>query len=209
MSYKFINTSLPAYFAWHSRWEMCGIQVPCFSPDNNTLRLSDKDTMGSNNRIHRVFRELQARAQTYIDVNVLLSSRTPMDQGQMGAQSSRQAGSQLKQGNGSSNHPVSIWPPHMHKKELNNGLNARSTVLTYLVQPILIRFPQFSTYFCPDSIQISFGCKATTLETFKPDKIAQICQELNWEKCDEMPQIITLEAWMWMIVGPTFVKVWH
>lgn len=150
---SFINMSLPAYFAWHSHWEMCGIQVPRFSPDNNTLRLSEKDTMGWNNRIHSVFRELQARAQTYTDVNVLLSSRTPMDQGQMGAKSSRQAGSQLKQGNGLSNHPASIWPPHMHNEEMNNGLNALSIELCYLAQPTLMGFPQSATHFCPDSLQ--------------------------------------------------------
>lgn len=60
-----------------------------------------------------------------------------MDRGQMGAQSSRQAGSQLKQGNGSSQ------PPHMHKEELNNGLNVRLIELSYTVQTILMGFPHF------------------------------------------------------------------
>lgn len=58
---SFINISLPAYFAWHSCWEMCGIQVLRFRPDNNTPRLADEDCICRNYRIYKAVRDLQAR----------------------------------------------------------------------------------------------------------------------------------------------------
>lgn len=73
-----------------------------------------------------------------------------MDQGQKGAQSSRQAGSQFKQGNGSSNQPASIWPPHTHKEEMNNGLNAFNWVML-LFPDDSDGFPSARNSFCLDS----------------------------------------------------------
>ncbi len=80
-----------------------------------------------------------------------------MDRGQMGHKVADRPAANSNKETGRPNHPASIWPPHMHKEELNNSLNVCLIELSYTVQTILMGFPHFRPNWTPDS----FGWEAT------------------------------------------------